>query len=281
MNKISKLFKGLSILIRKPYLINNIVNSSDIFRQKVIKAYNMPEGLPQIDIKTLFPDFKEDVEPFAFLDGGCLPIDIAVLKALAKKYNVKDYLEIGTWRGESVANVAAVVDNCYTLNLPDEDIRRMNMPEAYIQSHRFFSEHLKNVKHIFAHSHTFDFKSLNTRFDMVFVDGDHHYEAVKTDTISAFNILKNNHSIIVWHDYAASPETIRWDVMKGILDGCPPEKRGHIYQVSNTLCAVYIDDELVVKDLKMYALPNKKFKVTIEMKEVTSAYTSTNAQCKK
>ena len=137
-----------------------------------------------------------------------------------------------------------------------------------MQSHCFFSDQLKNVRHIRAHSHSFDFKSLNTKFDMVFVDGDHHYEGVKKDTQTAFEIIKSDASILVWHDYAASPETIRWDVMKGILDGCPPEKRGHLYQISNTLCAVYLNDNFVGKTLKPYALPNKKFKVTVEMKGV-------------
>jgi len=270
MNKISKLFKGLSILIKRPYLINNVINSIDIYKQNVTKNYSMPYGLPQIDLKKLFTDFKEEVEPFAFLDGGSLSIDIALLKALAKKYNVKDYLEIGTWRGESVANIANVVENCYTINLPDEDMLKVKMSNDYIGSHRFFSASLKNVKHIHAHSHVFDFESLKTKFDMVFVDGDHHYESVKKDTQTAFSIIKSDESIIVWHDYAVSPETIRWDVMNGILDGCPLEKRNHIFHISNTLCAVYIKDKFVVENLKQYALPNKKFKVTVEMKEVGS-----------
>ncbi len=265
MNKISKLFKGLFLLLRKPYLLNNVINSNENYKGKVIGKYKMAHGLPQLDIKKIFPEFKEHVDPFAFLDGGSLPIDIALLKALARKFNVKDYLEIGTWRGESVANVASVVENCYTLNLSDEEMLKMNLTPDYIKSHRFFSENLKNVKHINAHSHRFDFDSLKTKFDMVFVDGDHHYESVKKDTQTAFSILKSDDSIIVWHDYAASPETIRWDVMNGILDGCPREKRNHLFHISNTLCAVYLNEKFIVENMKPYAVPNKKFRVTVEM----------------
>jgi len=268
MSKISKLLRGFSALIKRPYLINNVINSNVVFREKVERTYKLPKGLPQIDIKTLFPEFKMEVEPFAFLDGGSLPTDLALLKALALKYNTKDYLEIGTWRGESVANVSAVVENCYTVNLPDEDMLKMNLSTEYVKSHRFFSEELKNVKHIQAHSHKFDFESLNTKFDMIFIDADHHYESVKKDTQTAFNLLKSNASIIVWHDYAASPETIRWDVMMGILDGCPQETRKNIYHISNTLCAVYLKENFVASFLKPNALPDKKFKVTIEMGEV-------------
>ena len=269
MGKLSKLIKGLLILLKKPYLLNNVIYSEEVFKEKVKNTYKLRQGLTQLDLKTLFPEFKVEVDPFAFLDGGSLPTDLALLKALAVKYNVKDYLEIGTWRGESVANVAAVVENCYTVNLPDEEMLKMNLPAEYVQSHRFFSEGLKNVKHIQAHSHSFDFGSLNTKFDMIFIDGDHHYESVKKDTQTAFNLLKSNASIIVWHDYAVSPETIRWDVMMGILDGCPMEKRKNIYHISNTLCAVYLKENFVASFLKPNALPDKKFKVTIEMEKAS------------
>jgi len=265
MSKLSKLFRGMMLLIRKPYLINNILNEQEVYNKKVIKKFNLPDGLPQINIKYLLPDAAIEVYPFAFLEGGSLPTDLALLKALAIKYDVQNYLEIGTWRGESAANVSSVVGNCYTINLPDKDMLKMGLKKEYVQSHRFFSETLKNVKHIEAHSHYFDFKTLEKKFDMVFIDGDHHYEAVKQDTQTAFEIIKDENSIIVWHDYASTPEAIRWDVFKGILDGCPPDKRKHLYHVSNTLCAVYLKNTFPTQNMNAYALPDKSFKISLEI----------------
>lgn len=266
MNKVIKLFKALSIIISKPSVLNLILEKSDNFKKRVIKNYNLPQGLPQIDLKDIFPDFHETVFPYAFLDGSSSPVDLAVLKSLAKKFKVDDYLEIGTWRGESVANMASVVQNCFTLNLPDEQILKMSKSEKYVASHRVFSQNLPNVTHIASHSHTFDFESINKKFDMVFIDGDHHYEAVKKDTKIAFDIIKNNSSLIVWHDYASSPESVRWDVMNGILDGCPADKRNNLFHITNTLCAVYLSDNIYKTSwLKPYELPNKQFKVSIEM----------------
>jgi len=266
MTKFRKLFAALRILLRKPFLLNLILENQRVYKEKVVAKYKLPEGLPQINISDLFPDMQETVSPFAFLDGSSLPIDLALLKALAKKYGVKDYLEIGTWRGESVANVASVVENCYTINLPDADILKLGGSQAYVDAHRFFSSQLTNVKHIAAHSHHFDFKNLNQKFDMVFVDGDHHYDAVKKDTQTAFDILKSDTSLIVWHDYAASPETIRYDVMMGILDGCPPEKRKHLYHVSNTLCAIYLNADVKSNPMQVYAKPDKCFSIEIRLK---------------
>ncbi|OQA01079.1 MAG: hypothetical protein BWY70_00502 [Bacteroidetes bacterium ADurb.Bin408] len=263
--KIAKLFKAIKILLKKPWLLNNVINDPEIFRKEVFVKHRMPHGLPQIELKTLFPEFKETVTPFAFLDGGSLPVDIALLKALASKYHVGDYFEIGTWRGESVANVASVVNQCTTLCLPDETLQQMNKTEDYIKSHGLFSKGIENITHLRGDSQTFDFSPYYKKFDMVFVDGDHHYHSVKNDTETAFKLIKNDSSIIVWHDYALTPESIRWDVMLGILDGCPREKKKNIYHISNTLCAVYLKDNFVVNFMKPYAQNIKPFTVTVEM----------------
>src|ERR1035437_8860708 len=116
---------------------------------------------------------------------------------------------------------------------------RMGLDRNYVGLHRFFSKDLKNVKHIQADSQTFDYSSLNQKFDLIFIDGDHHSESVKNDTANAFKLLKVDDSIIVWHDYGNTPNDIRWDVLHGILDGTPSEKLGNLYHVSNALCAIY------------------------------------------
>lgn len=268
MKKLKKLIKGLLILLRKPQMINNIIDESDFYQKKFCKKYHLEKGLPQIDISELDSQLEIKVEPYAFLEGGSTPLDLALLKLLAKKFQVMNYLEIGTWRGESVANVAPLVEKAYTLNLPDSDLEKLGKSENYINSHGFFSKKLSNVIHLKGNSHTFDFASLNQKFDMIFIDGDHHYESVKKDTETAFKLLKNENSIIVWHDYASNPETIRWDVLSGIYDACPLEFRSRIFHVSNTLCAVYINEKFDYKILESYRLPSNSFSVEIKLKKL-------------
>jgi len=268
MNKAEKLFRAVSLLVRKPWLLNLVIGHQDYFRDKVVKKFGLEHGLPQLKLDDLFPGLHITVEPFAFLDGSSWPIDLALLKALAVRNGVQDYLEIGTWRGESVANVASVAKNCYTLNLPDEQVALSGNGPLYVASHRFFSKDLPNVTHLFGDSSTFDFDGLNKKFDMIFIDGDHHYEAVKRDTARLFAFLKSGDSIIVWHDYGASPETIRWDVLLGILEGCPPEKRQHLYHVSNTLCAVYMKNAPASSRAIPYELPKRKFSLDIRLEKV-------------
>ncbi len=181
---------------------------------------------------------------FTFLDGGSLPTDILLLKKLAGKFEKCSYFEIGTWRGESVANVAAAAAECFTLNLSAEELRSMHVDEKYIALQGFFSKSLKNVVHLEGNSRTFDFGSLQRRFDVIFIDGDHHYDMVKHDTQQVFRHLVHPASVVVWHDYGNTPENVRFEVLAGILDGTPGELHRYLYHVGGTKSAVMIREEI-------------------------------------
>jgi hypothetical protein len=268
MNKISKAFRALYLIMSNPALLNLIVESQPVMYKKVLSKYGLQNGLPTINLLNLFPEFEEIVEPYTFLEGTSMVTDLAVLKKIALRIKAKNYFEIGTWRGESVANVAQVVEKCFTLNISDEEMKNMKLDDVYISNHRFFSKKLPNVTHLFGHSAKFDFTLFDRKMDMVFVDGDHHYHSVKNDTRIAFKLLKDEKSVIVWHDYSSDTVTIRWDVLAGILDGCPPEKRDNLYHISNTLCAAYIPEKIVSQYLPFNQVPNKVFKVSLQSKKL-------------
>ena len=273
MNKIQKALTGLWQVFKNPWLLNHVLDEEKYWRKKVVRQYGFESGLPLIDMEGMFPSFEETVSPYAFLDGSCLPTDLALLRALARKYQVESYLEIGTWRGESVANVAPLVREAVTINLPDHEMRALGQNEEYIGLHRLFSEKLPNVTHLQANSMDFDFASLEKKFDMIFVDGDHHYEAVRSDSGRLLQALNPGKGIIVWHDYARNPEQTRWSVLLGILDGLPREMHPHLYHVSNTLCAVYLPDldpDIHRGTLKPNQKPRKYFEVTLKTRPLSS-----------
>jgi predicted O-methyltransferase YrrM len=263
MSKLSKLFKAISLIVKQPALLNKVLDDQDVNKQAVIADYNLPKGLKSINIAQLLPSMNITVEPFAALEGGSTPIDLALLKGLAASKPACDYFEIGTWRGESVANVASVAGKCVTLNLPDETMIALGLDKRYVSLHRHFSKDLKNVHHLQGNSQTFDYSSIG-KFDLIFIDGDHHYESVKNDTANAFSLLKNPNSIIVWHDYGNDPSDIRWDVFRGILDGTPAEARKHLYRVSNSLCAIYTTQHLAAEHPESFQIPEKYFAIQVK-----------------
>lgn len=264
MNKFRKGLKALKQIVRRPYLLNLVIEDEEGFREEVVGKHALPDGLPLLRLEELFPDFEETVSPYAYLSGATMPIDIALLKGIARKTSAESYFEIGTWRGESVANVAAVVPQCVTLNLSRKEILALNGNERYADAHAFFSKPLDNVTHIEGNSQTFDFAPYKGKFDLVFIDGDHHYEAVKKDTQTAFELLRDDKSAIVWHDYGYDPETIRWSVLAAIWEGTPEEKRPHLYHVANTMCALYLPGDFHTETLIPHAIPNHFYEVKLK-----------------
>ncbi|RZK47897.1 MAG: class I SAM-dependent methyltransferase, partial [Hymenobacter sp.] len=152
------------------------------------------------------------------------------------------YFEIGTWRGESAANVAAEAATVHTLNLSAAEMRALHLPERYIELHGFFSKAHANVVHLHGNSATYDLAALAREagpFDLVFIDGDHRYPAVRRDTARVFEHLVEPGTTVVWHDASRQPGQPRWEVLAGLLDGLPPGLPGQLAQVGNTLCALY------------------------------------------
>jgi len=85
--EVSKLFKALSLIIRQPTLLNHVLDDQE--------KYPFEQGLPVVELGTLFPGFEAQVPVLAFLDGSSLPTDMALLVKLAKSMDGCSYFEIG------------------------------------------------------------------------------------------------------------------------------------------------------------------------------------------
>lgn len=264
--KIKKFIQGIGLLLKNPGLLNELIDKEDLHVQAVQKLTVSETGLPEVDFFSLTPENFPVIEPYAFLDGGSLPTDIALLKGLAEKFKARSYFEIGTWRGESVANLSKIVDSCITLDLGAEEMRKRKWKEEYIKMHGYFLENRSNILQLYGDSRTFDFSPYYGKQDIVFIDGDHHYDTVLQDTRNAFRLLKDENSIIVWHDYAHQPENVRWNVAHAILEGTPPEKRSSLYAVSHTLCAAYLPFEIETRERVFPENPHPWFSVRLEKK---------------
>lgn len=264
MNKFMKVLKAIKMIAINPWLLNVIINQNEEWQKKTL----FKKGLPQVDLEELFPGFRIRLEQFSFLGGGSLPTDIALLKELCRGVDDCIYFEIGTWRGESVANVCKDAKECYTLNLSKKQIIELGFGENYADAHFFFSKDLENVTQLEGDSRNFDFSKLK-KMDVIFIDGNHHYEYVKSDTQKVFEHLIHDNTIVVWHDYAYTPENIRFEVLNGIVDGIPKDKQDNLFHVENTLCAIYLPNQKKSnKFLEGYENPKSVFEVNISYKKL-------------
>ena len=266
--KIKKVVKGLSILIKNPWLLNILLKEDEQWWKKLEKDYQVQQPLPTISFQTLFPNFRETINCFSFLGGGSLPTDIALLMGLSKRFEKCKYFEIGTWRGESVYNVAGLAEECHTLNLSKEQILELGLSSKYADLHGLFSKKNPKINHHFGDSRYFDYEKLNQSFDLIFIDGDHTFDFVKNDTQKVFDHLIHEKSIVVWHDYAYNPEKSRPEVFAGILAGLPKDLPGNLYHVANTMCAIYLPEKLPSQQLVLPVKPTHVFQVEIKQREV-------------
>jgi len=263
MNKFKKLLKASGRLLRKPYLINKIIDDNDVWKKRVEKDFGI-HALAEIKLQDLMQGEEVAVKPFSFMEGGSLPTDLALLRLLAKLFDQCKYFEIGTWRGESVANVAEVASDCITMNLSVQEMESLKMPQEYIDQHAMFSHGIPNVTHLEGNSLKYDFSGFNTKFDLIFIDGDHHHESIKKDTENVFTHLIHKNSIVVWHDYAWQPSNIRYETMLAILEGVPKEYQQNIYSVRNTLCAIYHPGGMKSYTASSIARKDEAFTVTLK-----------------
>ena len=264
MGKISKLIRAVLEIIRNPGLLNLVLSDDSYWAKSMLHKFGLNPDLPVIPLDEVIPEFNKTLDVLTSFDGGCLPTDIALLKALCMKFPECSYFEIGTWRGESVKNVSGVAAECYTLDLTGEEFSRKKFPESYQHMIGNLSEGTVNVTHLKGDSIYFDFSSLNRKFDVIFIDGDHRYEYVKNDTMKVFRHLIHDKSIVVWHDYAYSPGRVRHEVLAGILDGIPDFYRQNLFQVSGSKCAVFTRENPNPEKLKEKEIYENWFRVTLE-----------------
>lgn len=263
MSKIKKLLQGAGLLLRQPSLINLIINQNDNWKDKTPAKYQ--NGFPQISLQQLFPNFDGKLDKVAFLDGGSMVTDLLLLKNACLQFEQCKYFEIGTWRGESVINLVHSAQDLNTLDLAPADYKKFNLPDGYEQAHAYFIKNEPRVKQHFGDSKRFGFAALNQKYDVVFIDGNHHYDYVVADTKNVFQHLLHENSIVIWHDYGFSPEKIRYEILNAILEATPTDKQQFIYQVENTMCAIYIPQKLDTKTLKMYENPRQTYSIEIKV----------------
>lgn len=142
-SKSKKLIDFVKTVLKEPSLINIILSNNDVQQKKFLQKYQNFMALPQIEIKDLGRENVEQVTSF-FLDGASLISDLQLLSTIANRDDVNSYFEIGTWRGESVYNVAGIIDNCTTLNLSEKEITDLGFNRKYAEQHGLLSKKSKN-----------------------------------------------------------------------------------------------------------------------------------------
>lgn len=262
--------EALKVLFQNPFgvIVEGIrAREQKYYKSKLFSKYGITQ-LPTIDFLDLFPELDETISNYSFLKGTSLITDLLLLKSFAKSFESCSYLEIGSFRGESISNISDVTNDSTSITLSSEELAAMNAPKGFTDMLGIFLKDIHTINRIEHNSHTFDFGSLNKEFDLIFIDGDHSVKGVINDTQKAFPLRKNSKSVVVWHDYGYNTEDVRYSTLFGILNGLPKEHHKNLFHISNTMCAVYIEDANFPTTFTNFpTFPNKVFSLKVSAKK--------------
>jgi hypothetical protein len=108
-----KVSAGIRFFFLHPRIgIVRLFEESQNFQQlKKSKKYKRLNALSLEDLNELPHGIFPEINCVSFLAGGSGPTDYLLLIILAKQFSKFDYMEIGTWRGESIRNILELA-NC-------------------------------------------------------------------------------------------------------------------------------------------------------------------------
>lgn len=183
-------------------------------------------NLPREPVQEVFPGIEEiDLELKRIFDRHLWTSlddrEVLILAAVAKLFEAKTILEIGTYEGNTALNLAvnsppdAVIT---TVDLPPDWDGKLGLkvPEikvnvgdrAKIGSQFKGTPYAEKINSVFGDSATLDWSQLSGPFDIVFIDGCHDYAYVKSDTQNALQNLKPK-GLLIWHDYGMYKDVSR------------------------------------------------------------------------
>ena len=168
--------------------------------------------LPEVDAEAVIPDFDQTTIRIAHVPRGTWSTPLAdllvVLKAAAG-FRSRRILELGSYQGHTARLLAENTSDETLICAVDVDPRHGRAYADTPLARRITRKTGAITRDLFGPEEKFDF---------IFVDADHDYEAVMNHTAVAFDLLAPG-GVILWHDYqhtnyfhgmAGVPEALRY-----------------------------------------------------------------------
>lgn len=189
----------------------------------------------------------------AVIEGYIEDHQVMLIAALAQGLGAKTFFEFGTNRGRTSWTVARNNPEItvYTLDLPldqqsaDTTFRLESCDECFRPGTACGEAFLDTpeaarITQLWGDSATFDYSPYEGSMDLIYIDGAHTYEYVKSDTANALAMLSPS-GTIVWDDYAPHPGVYR------LVTELAPSVDHPVYHVFGTRLALYGRQDFVVR----------------------------------
>ncbi len=218
------------------------------------KQFLQNANLPKVSWKYCTRQRLAGIWEYRQENGNVRVSELGILSACAADCrNNSNLFEIGTFDGRTTLNLAmSSPQNCvvYTLDLPPdcEPVNALAPGERHmVDKTKPGSRYEKNreshpgavnkIHQLHGDSAVFDFSPSAKSCSLVFVDGSHCYETVKSDSYAAMEMVEPGGTVL-WHDYGI------WEGVTNVLDEMAFHDGMSILNISGTSLAYWQNDTL-------------------------------------
>lgn len=230
--------------LKKYHLTNVHIYQCGITRYLVDVMEDLAEKRT-IDLGKFFHNHSEKIlcKELTFTYGGSGVLDYMFIKSIAEVFHCKRYLEIGSYIGESINILTDCCEELYSITAPldSEFSMRHFCEENGIADYSGRLIKSPKIVQYHADSKLFDYSQLPEGIDLFFIDGDHSYEGVYSDTRNIFSI-KAPWSIVIWHDAKNADGSFNAEVLNAIHDALGSAFE-NFYVTDHNMCDIYLPDK--------------------------------------
>lgn len=178
-------------------------------------------------------------------------LETFLLVAAIRLVNASRIFEFGTFLGSTTLNLALNIPSdgqVLTLDLDKQSTNQAKQDPADVpitQAHLAAKPSLDflgssvsgKVKMLTGNSTTFEFSPWKRSMDLVFIDGGHDYDTVKSDTENALELVSmSKPSCILWHDYGNAT----YGDLSSYLDNLSTQME--IFHIEDTMLCIWFND---------------------------------------
>ena len=178
---------------------------SELARWVFLQANVM--AVPIVDLDALYPGISRHEVRVGYANSSMRLSEQTSIAQLARHTRPEAAFEIGTPGGGTSLLMAQNTEDharVYTLDLPPDSGTAVCSVGAAFRGTKWDGK----ITQLWGDSREFDFSPWHGQMDLVFVDANHDYESVQSDTENALR-LTSDRGIIIWHDYPSTPGVCR------------------------------------------------------------------------
>lgn len=227
----------------------NNYHHKETFKDSFEKELNDEIDIKELNIGCLLKSFDNDlsIKNAVFSGGASGILDYLLIRSVIKKYNLKRYLEIGSFIGESIDCIYDLCDEFLSISLPDD----------YVSSVKFFEERglenfsgyflrdKKKLRRIIGDSMKLDFNSINYKPDISYIDGSHTYKGVYSDLTNIIKITDMNEGFIILHDMKNGFLRKSKELLSAAYGALGEKYSKNFFCFDESMCGIYVPDKYI------------------------------------